>query len=129
MAPFSPAARGGSRLPAGLLLLRIAPGQAGVGPDLDLARLRLRLLGQRDAQHAVTALSGNVPDLYRRRQREGAAETSVVPLDAVVALLLVGALELALPTQRQRVALDLDVDVVRVDFGQPDLQRDGRAVL
>src|SRR5713101_7731147 len=52
-------------LPAMLLLLLIAPDEAGVGPHLDLARLRLRLLRQRDAQHALAALRGNVPHLYR----------------------------------------------------------------
>jgi hypothetical protein len=53
----------------------------------------------------------------------------VVALDAAIALSLVGVLELALAAQGQRVAFELDVDVVGIDLRQLDLQRDALAVL
>jgi hypothetical protein len=43
----------------------------------------------------------------------------VVALDAAIALSLVGVLELALAAQGQGVALELGVDVVGIDLGQP----------
>src|SRR5438477_10556810 len=86
------------------------PGETRVGLHLDLPRLRLRLLGKEDAQHAIAALRGDVPHLHCRGQREAAAEAAVGPLDTVIPLLLVGVLELALAAQVQRVALELDVD-------------------
>src|SRR5205823_13954429 len=42
---------------------------------------------------------------------------------------LVGVLELALAAQQQRVALELDVDVVGGDLGQLDLQGDALFIL
>src|SRR5438067_2841369 len=105
-------------------LLLHDPGESRIDLHLDLARLRLALLGQEDAQHAVAALRGDVAQLHCRGQREAAAEGAVVALDAVIVLPLVGVLELALAAQRQRVALELDVDVVGVDLGQLDLQGD-----
>jgi len=47
----------------------------------------------------------------------------------VIPFLLVDVLELTLSTQGKGVALKLDVDVVGVDLGQLDLQRDALAVL
>src|SRR5207245_11174260 len=90
------------------------PGETRVSLHLDLARFRLRLLGKEDAQHAVAALRRYVRRVHRRGQRKSPAEASVGPLDAVIPLLLVDILELALAPQCQRIALDLDVDVVGI---------------
>src|SRR4051812_2505628 len=73
------------------LLLR-DPGEGRIDLHLDLPRLRLILLGQEDAQHAVAALRGDVAQLHCRGQREAAAEGAVVALDAVIVLPLVGVL-------------------------------------
>src|SRR5712691_7807179 len=51
-----PSSRWAWRLPTMLLLLLPVPAEARVGLHLDLARLRLGLLGKEDAQHAVAAL-------------------------------------------------------------------------
>src|SRR6202048_663670 len=112
-----------------VLLLLLLPQHTGARLHLDLARLRLCLLRQEDAQHAVAALRGDVPPLYGGRHREGAGVASILALDAVIALLLVGPLELAFAAQLQDVSLDLDVDVTRNDLGQVELQRDALAVL
>src|ERR1700694_627706 len=79
---------------------------------LALLRLDLALLGEPDAQHAIAEFSGGVLGLHRRRHREGAAERTVVPLDAVVQLALVGLLQPTVATQSERVALDLDIYVL-----------------
>src|SRR6266446_7465288 len=105
------------------------PGETRVSLHLDLARLRLRLLGKEDPQHAIAALRRDVPHLHCRGQRKSPGEAAVRPLDAVIPLLLVGILELSLAAQGQRVALDLDVDIVGIDLRQLDLQRDALAVL
>src|SRR5438105_1292144 len=105
------------------------PAETRAGLHLDLARLRLRLLGKEDAQHAIAALRRDVSHLHRRGQRKSPGEAAVGPLDAVIPLLLVGVLELALAAQGQRVALELDVDIVGIDLRQLDLQRDAFAVL
>src|ERR1700682_645655 len=112
-----------------LLLLPLYAEARRAGLNFDLARLRLGLLGKEDAQHAVAALRPDVPHLHRRGEREAAAEAAGVALDAVIALPLCGVLELALAAQGERVALELDVDVVGIDLGQLDLQRDALAVL
>src|SRR5712664_1362620 len=96
---------------------------------LDLLRLDLRLLGEPDAQHAIAAFSGGVLGLHRRRHREGATERTVVPLDAVVHLALVGLLQPAIAAQRERVALDLDFHVLCLYLGQLHFQRDPLGVL
>src|SRR5207302_8939173 len=105
------------------------PGETRVSLHLDLARLRLRLLGKEDAQHAIAALRRDVPHLHCRGQRKSPGEAAVGPLDAVIPLLLVGILEFSLAAQGQRVALELDVDIVGIDLRQLDLQRDTLAVL
>src|SRR6267143_1124938 len=97
--------------------------------NLDLLRLDLGLLGKPDAQHAIAAFSGGVLGLHRRRHREGAAERTVAPLDAVVQLALVGLLQPAIAAQRERVALDLDFHLFGVHFGQFHFQRDSLGVL
>src|SRR3981189_1097512 len=91
---------------------------------LDLLRLDLGLLGKPDAQHAIAAFSGGVLGIHRRRHREGAAERTVAPLDAVVELALIGLLQPAIAAQRERVALDLDFDVLCLYLGQLHLQHD-----
>src|SRR2546425_747567 len=105
------------------------PAETRVGLHLDLARLRLRLLGKEDAQHAIVALRRDVPHLHCRGQRKSPGEAAVGPLDAVIPLLLVGVLELALAAHGERVALEPDVDIVGIDLRQLDLQRDALAVL
>src|SRR2546430_17520954 len=105
------------------------PGETRVSLHLDLARLRLRLLGKEDAQHAIAALRRDVPQLHCRGQRKSPVEAAVGPLDAVIPLLLVGVLELALAAQGQRVAFELDVDIVGIDLRLLDLQRDALDVL
>src|SRR6202171_6588292 len=72
---------------------------------LDLLRLDLGLLGEPDAQHAIAAFGGGVLGLPRRPDREGAAEPTVVPLDAVVQLALGGLLPPTVATRGERVAL------------------------
>src|SRR5581483_416229 len=62
--------------------------------DLDLPRLRLRLLGEEQPQDAVLRLRRDVLHVDRVRQVEGARERAVGPLDAVVAVALVLALQL-----------------------------------
>src|SRR3954466_6201125 len=114
-------------LPESSLLLLQDPGKSRLDLHLDLARLRLALLGQEDAQYPVTGRGGDGPELHCRGQREAAAEGAVVTLDAVIVLPLVGVLELALAAQGQRVPFELDVDVARGDLGQLDLQ--GNALL
>src|SRR5260370_27616324 len=103
-----------------LLLLPLHAEAQRAGLHLDLARLRLGLLGKEDAQHAVAALRGDVSTLHRGGEREAAAEGAVVPLDAVIALSLVGVLELALAAPSQRVPRQLDIDPFGLHFRQPD---------
>src|SRR5712692_5480833 len=90
---------------------------------LDLLRLRLGLLGERDPEYPVAAFGAGVLRVYRRRHREGAAERTVAPLDAVVRVALVRIFQAALPAQSERVALDLDVHVPCVHLGQLHFER------
>src|SRR5437899_7483859 len=92
------------------------PGETRVSLHLDLARLRLRLLGKEDAQHAIAALRRDVSRLHCRGQRKSPGEAAVGPLDAVIPLLLFGVLELALSAQGHRVALELVFEIVGIDF-------------
>src|SRR5438067_12097142 len=88
-----------------LLLLRHDTGNGRIDPHLDLARHRLALLGQEDAQHAVAALRADVFQVHCRGQREAADEGSDVTTDAVIVLPPVGVLELALAAQYMRDAI------------------------
>src|SRR5256712_6012190 len=105
------------------------PGETRVSLHLDLARLRLGLLGKEDAQHAIAALRRDVPRLHCRGQRKSPGEAAVGPFDAMIPLLPIEVLELALAAQGQRVALELDVDVAGIDLWQLNFQRDALAVL
>src|SRR2546422_1345745 len=96
---------------------------------LDLLRLDLGPLGESDPQHATAAFGGGVLGVHRRRHGEGAAERTVVPLDAVVQLALVRLLQLSITAERERVALDLDVHVLCVHLGQLHLKCDPLGVL
>src|SRR5207248_1912560 len=97
--------------------------------DLDLPRLRLRALREPDAEDAVLAFRGDVLRVDGGRQREAALERAVGALDALVAVLARRLLELALAAHGEGVVLDVQVDVVRVDLGQLDLQGDAVGVL
>lgn len=91
---------------------------------LDLLRLGFGFLGQRHLQHALVVIGLDVLAVDRRGQGEGAGEAAVLALDPAVVLFFLLLLELALAVNGERGVLDANVDVLLVDAGDFDFERD-----
>src|SRR5512141_3380664 len=79
--------------------------------DPDLLRLRLLALRQLDGEDAVVERGRDVLVVDVRRNREGADELSVAPLDAVIVLVAVVLLELALSFEGENAVFEPDQDL------------------
>ena len=76
--------------------------------DLDLLGLGFRLLGQFQLQHTRIVAGLDVLRIHAGRQREGAEEAAIAPLDAVEVLLL-------LSLDPRRLILDFDLRELSLD--------------
>src|SRR5512143_174203 len=80
--------------------------------DLDLLRPRLLALRQLDGEYTVVERGRGVLVVDVRRDREGADELPVAPLDAVVVLVAVVLLELALALEGEDAVFESNLDLV-----------------
>src|SRR5262249_7071988 len=82
---------------------------------VDLPGFRALLFGEGDRQHAVFVIGFHMLCVHRVRHRERPLETAVGPLDTVITTLIARFLELALTFERQRVVLEVHLDIFESD--------------
>src|SRR2546425_1193690 len=87
-------------------------GRLGAAADRDALGLHFGALAHGQAQDAALQLGVDRVGIGAVGQREAAPELPVVALDVVVLLALLRLLALALAADRERVAADLDVEVL-----------------
>src|SRR5207302_1830836 len=90
----------------------------------DLLGFGFGFFGQGDLQHALVVVRLDVLGVYGVGQGEGAGEAAVLALHAAIVLFFLFLLDLAFAVHGEQVVLDTNVDVLLVDSGHFDFQRD-----